>query len=174
MFRDLVGEQEVLTIVEVEYFTWEVVTIDLVKGEISLFNARQDQFVGGNWLVIVFTGMWGYLLFHIHKGISDLNGQWITIDLVLDSVGQEEIGALNIAWDRHRDTHVRVKGHRDLIADGTLQGWLILSLHQINNDWLISFKMTIPVLFGNHSISTIVRFTLLHIWFFEHPIKIFM
>ena len=57
VFRDLVGEQEVLTVVEVEYFTWEVVTIDLVKGEISLFNARQDQFVGGNRLVIVFTGM---------------------------------------------------------------------------------------------------------------------
>lgn len=61
-------------------------------------------------------------MFHVHKGISDLNGKGITIDLVLDSVGQEEIGALNIAWDRHRDTHVRVKGHGDLIADGTLQG----------------------------------------------------
>jgi hypothetical protein len=38
MLRDLVGKEEVRTIVEVEYFTWEVIAIDLVKGEISLLN----------------------------------------------------------------------------------------------------------------------------------------
>jgi len=57
MVRDLVGEQEVLTIVEVEYFTWEIITIDLVKREITFFNTAQYHFVRGDWLMIVFTGM---------------------------------------------------------------------------------------------------------------------
>jgi hypothetical protein len=60
--------------------------------------------------VIVFTSMLSYLLFHVHKIISYLNGKRITKDLILDSVGQEEIGACYIAWDGNRNTHVRVKG----------------------------------------------------------------
>jgi len=34
--------------------------------------------------------------------------------------------------------------------------------------------MTFPVFFSNYSVQSIVRFTLLNIWFFKHTVEILM
>lgn len=82
--------------------------------------------------------MLSHLLLHIHDGIADLDHERIAEDLVRDSIGKEEVLALDLTGDGDRNAHVGVERHRNLIAIRALQGRLELSLHQVNNYRLIS------------------------------------
>ena len=78
------------------------------------------------------------LLFDVHDGVANFDHERKAEDLVLDSIGKEEVLALDLTGDGDRNAHVGVECHRNLIALRALQSRLELSLHQVNHYGLIS------------------------------------
>ena len=110
--------------------------------------------------------------FHIHhsRGWRDTN--WRLKDPVLDTIGQVEVPASESCWDWQRDTHVGVKSDGNPLALGTFKSWLVLALQEIDDNWLVSLQVTLPMFLSNYFIRSIGRIALLYIGLLEDTIEV--
>lgn len=167
---NFVSEDEVISSIDVQDRTVNTIWKQMHDVEIKFVYLGHYEFIRCDLMFVILWSMLSYALFHIHYCITHLDKNVVFVNFRFNLVRQIKVLCSEMLRDRKRNVHKRVESDGYFATFRAFKSRLELTLHDINNYWLIPLKMSVPELFGNNLIRSIIRFPHLDIRLLLNPV----
>jgi hypothetical protein len=109
---DLVHKDVVVVTVDIQGTARNVIWEEVIERESALGYLGNCEVIRAELFALVeLTCVLSYLLLDEHHSVRHFHIDVVLVDLATDFVWEEEIGELEMRWDRERNSHVWVKGY---------------------------------------------------------------